>query len=180
LSRPAKAGAFAFVSVAAALLHDRTRYRGRPAERRLDWTPSLFFSHRWLNHEEYERFFTHLGAVDFFDFENLGVPRNDPLPARGERAIRASLRGRIEAADFFMVYARQATGHGDWTRYEVGVARRLRKPILAVRPHGYTGVIPRFITDAENQGGVVGFNARAIARRVRDYFLSDDLDAIES
>lgn len=45
---------------------------------------------------------------------------------------------------------------GGWIEKEVQYAKEFDKYILAVKPHGYQGNIPKFIQDAADE--IVGFN----------------------
>ena len=59
-----------------------------------------------------------------------------------------------------------AINNSEWCKHEVEKAVEYNKYILSVKPHGYTGNIPLFIKNADNQEGPVGFNTPAIIRKI--------------
>ncbi|HRH81686.1 MAG TPA: TIR domain-containing protein [Thiobacillaceae bacterium] len=127
--------------------------------------PNIFISHRWLYKEDYYSLTKKFREYGFAHL-NYSVPSHDPFDIWQKREIRSQLIEQVRQCNYFIIFARLGT-YSEWTQVEVEAASNFKKPILAVKPHGYLGGIPKFIQNAENQGGVVGFNAPAIIRKIR-------------
>ncbi|MDU0457632.1 MAG: TIR domain-containing protein [Geobacteraceae bacterium] len=126
--------------------------------------PSIFISHRWAYQEECNNLIQKLDEYGF-SHQSFSVPQHDPLDRKHIDKIRSALKEQIRQCNYFIVFARMASD-SEWCRYELQVAKELGKPILSVRPWGYQGSIPDFITTADSQGGPVGFNIPPIVRKI--------------
>ncbi|AYH47568.1 hypothetical protein B6N31_07655 [Dickeya fangzhongdai] len=127
--------------------------------------PNIFISHRWDYESDYNK------LVEKFDeygleYSDYSVPQYDPLDETKKNKIKQALKEQIRQCNYFLIFARLATGNSEWCEYEIEVAKEYNKPILSVKPYGYTGGIPRFIQDADNQNGPVGFNTPAIIKKI--------------
>lgn len=126
--------------------------------------PNVFICHRWKYNDDYYKLIDDFGRHGF-PIVNYSVPEHDPLDWVGVRRTRAQLAAQVKQCNFFIVFGRMAT-NTDWCAHEVEVAVEYDKPILAVKPMNYAGAIPKFITDADNQGGPVTY-APAVINRIR-------------
>lgn len=129
--------------------------------------PSIFISHRWDYNYDYYSFTAKLAEYGF-PYHDFSVPEHDPLNASRVREIERLLAEQVARSNYFIIFARMASGNSRWCEHEVLTAIGYQRPILAVRPHGYQGNIPTFISSADNQGGPVGFNTPAIIRKMRE------------
>lgn len=127
--------------------------------------PNIMISHRWSYDGDYaslvEKFDTY-----GLDYLNYSVPFHNPLDVNRVNQIKAALREQVRQCNYFIIFARMAMEGSAWCKFEVEVAVEYRKPILSVLPHGYTGNVPLFIQNADNEGGPVGFNTPAIIRKI--------------
>lgn len=126
--------------------------------------PNIFVSHRWDYNENYYNLVKRFEQYGFAH-SDYSVPQHSPLDANRKRLIASGLQEQVRQCNYFIIFARMASD-SDWCRHEVATASGYGKPILAVRPYGYQGGIPLFIQQAQNQGGIVGFNAPAIVRTI--------------
>lgn len=128
-------------------------------------TPNILISHRWAYTKDYDSL---VGKFDYYKFHHLdySVPVHNPLDVKRVSEIKAALREQVRQCNYFLMFANMAMVNSSWCKFEVEVAKEYGKPILSVRPHGYTSNIPVFIQEADTEGGPVGFNAPAIIRKI--------------
>ena len=127
--------------------------------------PNIFISHRWLYNYDYYNLVDKFDQYGFFHLD-YSIPQHDPLDAVTTNKIGAALREQIRQSNYFIIFANMAIGNSYWCNFEVQVASNYQKPILSIRPHGYTGKIPLFIQNADTEGGPVGFNTPSIIRKI--------------
>lgn len=128
-------------------------------------TPNIFISHRWIYADDYEKLTNKFKTYNF-KYLDYSVPEHDPLDANRIKEIKDGLREQVKQCNYLIIFANMAMANSSWCKYEIEVAQEFNKPILSVKPHGYTGNIPVFIQDADNEGGAVGFNTPAIIRKI--------------
>lgn len=127
--------------------------------------PNIFISHRWDYNDDYYKLIKKFDAYGFAHLD-YSVPQHDPLDANRVNKIKAALKEQVRQCNYFIVFSNMAMNNSDWCKYEVAVATEYGKPILSVRPHDYDGNIPQFISNADTEGGPVGFNTPAIIRKI--------------
>ncbi|CAK0779003.1 Thoeris protein ThsB TIR-like domain-containing protein [uncultured Gammaproteobacteria bacterium] len=127
--------------------------------------PNIMISHRWAYQDDYLSLTKKLKeyGLDYLDYS---VPEHDPLDAKRVKEIEAALNEQVRQCNYFLVFAQMAMDNSRWCKFEVQTAVSYSKPILSVRPYGYTGNIPVFIQNADNQNGPAGFNTPAIIRKI--------------
>lgn len=128
-------------------------------------TPNIIISHRWKYGDEYN------SLVSKFDkyglkYLNYSIPEHDPLDVKRVREIEAALKEQVRQCNYFLIFSNMAINNSRWCKFEVDAAVEYTKPILSIRPHGYTGDVPLFIQKADNQNGPIGFNAPSIIRKI--------------
>ena len=128
--------------------------------------PHVFVSHRWKYNEDYYKLIDKFEEYGF-QIADYSVPEHDPLEWLGVEHTYDQLEEQIRRCNYFIVIGRRATDT-DWCRHEVEVAVKYGRPILAVKPRNYWGGVPRFIREADNQGGPITFHTPAIIRRIRE------------
>lgn len=126
--------------------------------------PNIFISHRWAYQEDYNSLVKKLDEYGL-EHHDYSVPQHDPLDVNKKNQIKAALKEQVRQCNYFIIFARMASD-SEWCRYEVQCAKEYPKPILSVKPWNYQGGVPTFITEADNQGGPVGFNVPPIIRKI--------------
>jgi hypothetical protein len=101
----------------------------------------LFISHAWDYGDEYDRFVKLLNSDLFFKWENVSVPKDDPLPLnplfpKSYRYLVRQIDDRIKQCDCLLVLAGMYVNHRGWIQSEIEAAREYNKPIIAVEPFG--------------------------------------------
>lgn len=100
-------------------------------------TYNLFVSHSWNYDSQYSKFTNLLSARPFFSFKNYSVPADNPITgARTDRQLYEAIEQKIRACSVVIIMAGVYSTYSKWINKEIEIAKRLGKPILAVKPHG--------------------------------------------
>jgi MTH538 TIR-like domain (DUF1863) len=128
-------------------------------------TYKIFISHAWNYNEDYYRLEAMLNGAPFFRWDNLSVPKHDPV-----KDITYELNGQMRPANVFLILAGMYVAHSDWIQYEIDFARRIGRPIIGVRPWGSVAM-PVAVQNAAVD--IVGWNSDSIIGAVRHHALAD-------
>lgn len=127
----------------------------------------IFISHSWKYNSEYERFTALLDSRGYFDYRNYSVPKHDPLDITGsryEKELEEAIRVQMALAQVVVVIAGKYVTYSDTIQMEIRIAKRMGKPIIAVRPYG-ANQISSYAED--NADEIVGWNADSIVSAIR-------------
>ncbi len=127
--------------------------------------PNIFISHQWRYSDEY---FSLKNKFDQLGWEHLdySVPYHDAFDLNRKKQIQEALKEQVRQCNFFIVFARLASGNSEWIEKELQFAQYYNKYILGVKPWNYQGNIPLIIQDSCND--IVGFNVPSIIKRIED------------
>lgn len=127
--------------------------------------PNIFISHQWRYSDEY---FSLKNKFDQLRWEHLdySVPYHDAFDLNRKKQIQEALKEQVRQCNFFIVFARLASGNSEWIEKELQFAQYYGKYILGVKPWNYEGNIPLIIQDSCND--IVGFNVPSIIKRIED------------
>jgi len=123
----------------------------------------IFISHAWDYNEEYYKIEKMLNEYPNFDFRNYSVPKHDPLDTSAQ--LTKKLLDQMNPTQVVIVLAGMYAAHSDWTQFEIDEAKRLKKPIIGVRPWGQER-IPQAVQDAANV--MHGWNIGPILASIRE------------
>jgi hypothetical protein len=124
----------------------------------------VFISHAWHRGEHYERVVRWLDEAPNFRWENLSVPEADPI--HSEADLDYELRNQMRNADVFLILAGMYVAHSEVIAFELRFARRIGKPILAVKPWG-NQVMPVIVQ--AGAAAVVNWNGASIVQAIRQF-----------
>jgi MTH538 TIR-like domain (DUF1863) len=127
-------------------------------------TPNIFISHQWKYSYEYYALIEKFSSLDW-NHVDYSVPQHDSFDLTRKKQITDALREQVRQCNFFIVVARMASGNSEWIQKEIEFAAGWNKPILGVKPLGYTGNIPTIISDNVTFP-IAGFNTPAIIRTI--------------
>lgn len=116
-----------------------------------------FISHAWQHHDDYYRLEQMLDAAPNFSWNNLSVPRHDPILNSDQ--LTKELNNQMRPAEIFIILAGMYVAHSEWIQYEINFARRIGRPILAIRPWG-SMVVPVVVQNGADE--IVGWNSTSI------------------
>lgn len=128
----------------------------------------IFISHAWKYGEEYMRLVQLLDQAPNFSYYNYSAPKERPLELTSVRASKAEIQcaisNKIGKAQIELVLGGMYADYHDWMEYEVDEAKRMKKPILLIKPWGQT-MTPRYLQDAADD--IVGWNTDSIVGAIR-------------
>ena len=92
----------------------------------------LFISHAWGYNDEYYKLEKMLVAYPNFEFRNYSVPEHDSFDTGA--SLTKKLLDRMNPAQVVIVLAGMYATHSKWIQFEIDEAKRLKKPIIGVKP----------------------------------------------
>ena len=123
----------------------------------------LFISHAWGYNDEYYKLEKMLVAYPNFEFRNYSVPEHDSFDTGA--SLTKKLLDRMNPAQVVIVLAGMYATHSKWIQFEIDEAKRLKKPIICVKPWGQER-IPQSIQD--NAAIIHGWNVAPIVSSIRE------------
>ncbi|EIA1617532.1 TIR domain-containing protein [Vibrio parahaemolyticus] len=104
-------------------------------------TYNLFFSHSWNYGAQYSSVVSLLSNRSFFSFRNYSVPSHNPIVgARTDAQLSAAIENKIRASSVVIIMAGVYSTYSKWINKEIEIAKKLGKPIIAVKPFGSTKI----------------------------------------
>ena len=128
----------------------------------------VFISHAWAYNDDYYRLEQMLNSASNFDWENLSVPRHDPILSSSQ--LEARLHDQMRPASVFLILSGMYVSQSDWIQYEINFARRIGRPIIGIRPWG-SQMIPEAVQRGASE--IVGWNTESIVTAIRAWALPD-------
>lgn len=132
-------------------------------------TYDLFITHAWRGHADWKRLVDLLNAHDLHGWRNFSLPWYDPaLDPRteaGGKVVRWNLESQIIPAQAVVLLSSLLTEPGarKWVDFELDMARKHGKPVIAVPPWGAADVAPETRAAAD---AVAGWDAAALLAAV--------------
>lgn len=130
----------------------------------------IFISHAWKYGAEYDNLERMLDAAPYFIYRNYSAPEHKPLhnldatDVKTKHEIEEAINRKISGCSCVLVISGMYYNHRKWMQYEIDVARRMNKPIIAIRPRG-AQVMPREILAVATE--VVGWYTNSIVDAIR-------------
>ena len=122
----------------------------------------IFISHAWDYNDEYYKLEKMLTEYPNFEFRNYSVPRHDAFETGTE--LTRKLRDQMKPVQVVIILAGMYAAHSDWIQFEIDEAKRLKKPIIGVKPWGQER-IPRSVQEAAR--AIHGWNIAPIVESIR-------------
>ncbi|KZK76732.1 hypothetical protein PsAD46_05148 [Pseudovibrio sp. Ad46] len=130
-------------------------------------TRMIFISHAWGYNQHYNKIVEWFNGAANFSWRNCSVPSHDGLPDKTVRGLKAGMTRQINPSQVVLVLGGMYAAHSGWIEYEISEAKRLRKPIIGVRPWGQER-IPRIVQEA-SWCDPIGWNRDSVITAVRYY-----------
>ena len=100
-------------------------------------TRNLFISHSWKYGDAYERLNGMLKGRSYFEHKNYSVPKTNPIHgARTDKQLEAAIEAKMRSCSVVLIMAGKYSTYSKWINKEITMAKRLGKPIVAVKPWG--------------------------------------------
>lgn len=133
-------------------------------------TYKVFISHAWAYNADYYRLEQFLNEAPNFYWENLSVPRHDPI--KNAQQLTYELNAQMRPANVFLILAGMYVAHSEWIQYEINFARRIGRPIIGIRPWGSVNM-PLAVQNGADE--IVGWNTDTIVSAIRHHALPDGI-----
>lgn len=130
----------------------------------------IFISHAWKYGDSYTRLVNMLNSASNFTYSNYSAPKDKPLQnldatdVTTRNQIKAAIDRKISPCSCVVVLAGMYTAHSYWMQYEIDTAKRMGKPIIAVRPWG-SSMMPTAVSSVANE--IVAWNTLSIVSAIR-------------
>ena len=98
---------------------------------------NLFISHSWKYDDQYNRFTNLLKQRPYFDYKNYSVPAGNPILGNlSDPQLEQAIENQMRPCSIVIIMAGVYSTYSKWINKEITMAKRLGKPILAVKPFG--------------------------------------------
>ena len=130
----------------------------------------IFISHSWSYSSDYDKveFFLQQEGVLYY---NHSVPKNDPIHTNGtDKQLYEAIEAKIKGCSYVIILAGVYSSYSRWINKEIEIAKKYKKPIIAVQLWG----AERTSLVVKNAATViVGWNAKSVANAVRNYAINN-------
>ena len=126
----------------------------------------IFISHSWSYFKQYDKVEEFL-QQEKVPFLNHSVPKNDPIHTTGtDEELEVAIESKIKRCSCVIILAGVYVYYSKWIKKEIKMAQKYGKPIIAVKYWGAERT-SKVVKDAADV--IVNWNAKSIAKAVRDY-----------
>jgi len=112
-------------------------------------TYHLFISQSWRYSDAYDRLLNLLELDSDFAFENHAVPAPHPIVDSTPEDIEAAITQHLQGCSALVIMAGVYPTYAKWIDAEIDIAKRLGKPIIAIKPFGPERISPK-VREAAN------------------------------
>ncbi len=128
-------------------------------------TYNLFISHSWSYGNQYTGLTSLLQNRPFFSFKNYSVPESNPIiGARTDKQLEIAIENKVRASSVVVIMAGVYSTYSKWINKEIEIAKRLGKPILAVKPYGSSN-ISTTVREAANE--ICNWSTESVVSAIR-------------
>ena len=126
----------------------------------------LFISHSWTYGSQYERLVELLKEYPYFQWSNHSVPKDDPIHnAKNASELKEAIRRQMQGVNCVVILAGVYSTYSKWINIEIGLAKEMGKPIVAVE---YWAAERTSQVVKNNADIVVRWNASSVVEAVRE------------
>ena len=122
---------------------------------------NIFISHIGQNEDEYDTFTAKLSAAYDFEFKNYGILEKD-------KTTEKELQEQIKPVGIVIILSGLYNKYKTVIKKQIGIANRLNKPIIVIRPYGMEDVPSEL---EEISADVVGWNVPCIVDAIVENYL---------
>lgn len=126
----------------------------------------IFISHSWAYSSDYDKIESFL-RQEGISFYNHSVPKSDPVHTNGtDKQLSDAIEAKIKGCSCVIILAGVYSTYSKWINKEIEMAKKYKKPIIAVQPWGAerTSIVVKNAATV-----IVGWNAKSVANAVRNY-----------
>lgn len=131
----------------------------------------IYITHLFQPNEDYQRVIEYLESRDNFFY--LNSSDIDRMPTEGgSEAIKEEFRKQIEPAEVFIMPVAIFDANPDLARFQMGVAKASKKPILAIQSFGGTVAIQKELLDSCDD--IIEWNDRTMISAIKRLGRNED------
>lgn len=123
----------------------------------------VFVTHGWEESDDYLRVFEYLEGNRNFYYRNTSQP--DSPPPGGFDPARDSLRRQIDEAEVVVALSSLAMRHLDLLTFQVTYAKKIKKPVVALRLFGMQAPAPKIVAQFTDEQ--IDWDERALTDALR-------------
>lgn len=128
-------------------------------------TMNLFISHSWGYSDAYVKLRNLLNGRGYFDFKDYSVPATNPIiGADSDRALAVAIENKMKLCSVVLIMAGKYSTYSKWINKEISIAKKLDKPIVAIKPYGAQQISTKVRAAADIE---VGWRADSIVQAIR-------------
>ena len=124
----------------------------------------IYITHLFQDNEDYQRVIEYLESRENFFYLNSSNPEGMPADG-GSDAIKEAYRDQIAPAEVVIMPVAIFDANPDLVRFQMGVAKATRKPILAIQSFGETVAIQKEVIDSSDD--VIEWNDRTLISAIK-------------
>jgi hypothetical protein len=125
--------------------------------------PNIFISHSWKYDQDYITLVSLLKERGYFSFKNYSIPEENQIEGNRQK-VWDEITSSIQWSSIVILIAGVYASYSDSIVKEINIARRLGKPILAVKPYGND--YSSNLTDKADK--TVNWNTESIVQAIRE------------
>lgn len=106
-----------------------------------------------------------LANSPYYNFKNYSVPKSNPITgANTDKQLEVAIEAKMKASTAVIIMAGVYSTYSKWIKKEIAIAKRLGKPIIAIKPWGADKIssVVRNAADVE-----AGWNTNSIVNAIR-------------
>ena len=126
----------------------------------------IFISHAWSYNSAYKKIECFLKKEGVL-YYNHSIPKDDPVHTDGtEDQLYRAIEAKIKGCSCVIILAGIYATYSKWIKKEIKIAKKYKKPIIAVRLRGAQRV-SRVVKDAATI--MVGWKGNSVANAISEY-----------
>lgn len=129
-------------------------------------THHIFISHSWSYGDAHDKLITFFGREPYFYYKNYSVPKNDPIHnAKYDWQLEEAIERQIRPCSVILIMAGKYATYSKWINKEIKIAKKLGKPIIAIKPWANEQVSSIVQLNADI---VIGWNGASIVNEIKN------------
>ncbi len=128
----------------------------------------IFISHAWSYNSAYKKIECFLKKEGVL-YYNHSIPKDDPVHTDGtEDQLYRAIEAKIKGCSCVIILAGIYATYSKWIKKEIKIAKKYKKPIIAIQPRG-----AQYISSVAKSAAstIVKWNAKSISNAVYKYAL---------
>lgn len=128
-------------------------------------THNIFVSHSWAYGDAYDMLINFFKREPYFNYKDYSVPKDDPIHnAPNAALLEQAIENKIRPCSVVVIMAGKYATYSKWINIEIKIAKRLGKPIVAIRPWAALQT-SQIVTESANE--IISWNGASITSGIK-------------